>query len=80
MNGTSAVLDLRGEVCPYTFVKTRLALEDLVVGQEIALLLDNPESATRVPRSLERDGQVVLEVTEEEPGRLWRVRVRKVRA
>lgn len=79
MSDTLTVVDLRDEVCPYTFVKTRLALEDLAIGQELALLFGNAESAARVPRSLTREGQEVVKVTEEEPGRLWRVRVRKVR-
>ncbi len=79
MNQTDHRLDLRGEVCPYTFVKTRLALEDLATGAELTILLDNPESAASVPRSLEHEGQLVLQVAEEEAGKLWRVRVRKVR-
>ena len=28
-------LDLRGEVCPYTFVRTKLALEELPPGAEL---------------------------------------------
>ncbi|MCX9015083.1 MAG: sulfurtransferase TusA family protein, partial [Candidatus Methanoperedens sp.] len=29
-----AELDLKGEVCPYTFVKTKLKLEELDSGEE----------------------------------------------
>lgn len=77
MTEPPAELDLRGEVCPYTFVKTRLALEDLPLGAELVLLFDNPQSADSVPRSLRREGQEVLSVCEESVGKLWRVHVRK---
>ena len=47
---TAEELDLRGEVCPYTFLKARLALEGLRAG----VLL-------RVPRSLAGAGHTVIE-------------------
>lgn len=55
-------LDLQGEVCPYTFVYSKLALEEMEVGQVLRVTVDNPESATNVPRSLYNEGQEVLEV------------------
>ena len=57
-------LDLKGEVCPYTFVKTKLALEELQSGQVLRVIVDNPGSAANVPRSLRSDGHVVVDVTE----------------
>ena len=56
-------LDLKGEVCPYTFVKTKLALEELQSGQALRVIVDNPGSAANVPRSLRSDGHVVIDVT-----------------
>ena len=55
-------LNLRGEVCPYTFVKSKLALEDLEPGQILRVIVDNPESAENVPRSLANEGNEVLGV------------------
>ena len=55
-------LDLRGEVCPYTFVKSKLALEDLEPGKILRVIVDNPESAENVPRSLANEGNEVLGV------------------
>ncbi len=75
---TEPVLDLRAETCPYTFVKTRLCLEEMAVGEILIVVLGNAESAASVPRSLARAGQDVLEVVEE-AGPVWRVRVRKAR-
>ncbi len=56
-------LNLRGEVCPYTFVKSKLALEELEVGQILRVIVDNPRSAEDVPRSLANEGNKVLEVS-----------------
>jgi tRNA 2-thiouridine synthesizing protein A len=53
-------LDLRGEVCPYTFLKTRLALEALPAGALLRVLVDNETSARDVPRSLTAAGHAVL--------------------
>jgi tRNA 2-thiouridine synthesizing protein A len=55
-------LDLRGEVCPYTFLKTRLALEVLPEGTVLHVVVDNPTSARDVPRSLAGTGHAVLDV------------------
>ncbi len=57
-------LNLRGEVCPYTFVKSKLALEEMESGQQLRVVVDNPESADNVPRSLKNEGHAVLEVVQ----------------
>ena len=69
-------LNLRGEVCPYTFVKSKLALEDLEPGQVLRVIVDNPESAENVPRSLANEGNEVLGVG---PlgGEAWSILVKK---
>ena len=53
-------LDLSGEVCPYTFVNSKLALEDLESGQVLEVIVDNSESATNVPRSIKGEGHEIL--------------------
>lgn len=55
-------IDLRGEVCPYTFVKSKLALEELEIGQVLRVLVDHLPAVDNVPRSLRNEGQEVLEV------------------
>lgn len=68
--------DLKGEVCPYTFVKSKLALEMLDSGQVLQVVVDNDESATNVPRSLTNEGNTVLGV-EKMNGKDWLITVRK---
>lgn len=69
-------LDLRGEVCPYTFVKSKLALEEMESGQLLRVIVDNAESADNVPRSLTNEGHAVLEVAHI-AAREWAIVVRK---
>ncbi len=68
--------DLKGEVCPYTFVKSKLALEMLDSGQILQVVVDNDESATNVPRSLTNEGNRVLGV-EKLNEKDWLITVRK---
>lgn len=52
--------DLKGEICPYTFVKSKLMLEMMESGQILQVIVDNDESATNVPKSLTNEGNMVL--------------------
>ena len=55
-------LDLKGEVCPYTFVKSKLALEEMEVGQVLRVMVDHLPAVENVPRSLANEDQEILEV------------------
>jgi TusA-related sulfurtransferase len=55
-------LDLRGEVCPYTFVRTKLALEELADGEVLILLLDHRPAFANIPQALREDGHEVLTI------------------
>lgn len=57
-----AELDLRGVICPYNFVKTKLKLETMDAGQVLAVLLDDGDPIRNVPRSVSDDGHEVLGV------------------
>lgn len=68
-------LDLSGDVCPYTFVKSKLALESMDSGQILSVTVDNGESAANVPKSMELEGHMVQTVEEVPSG--WRIIVKK---
>jgi tRNA 2-thiouridine synthesizing protein A len=55
-------IDLKGEVCPYTFVKSLIALEEMEEGQVLRVTLDYPPSVENVPRSLSDEGHEIVEV------------------
>ena len=71
----SETLDLSGEVCPYTFVRTKLRLEELPLGAELIILVDHAPAANNVPRALAGEGHEVTSV--EQLGTRWEIRVIK---
>ena len=56
---TSTALDLTGVPCPMNWVKTKLALESLAPGDELAVRLDPGEPIESVPASAREDGHAV---------------------
>ena len=48
-------LDLRGVICPYNFVKTKLKLESMAPGQLLLVHLDDGDPIRNVPRSVSDD-------------------------
>jgi len=68
-------LDLRGVLCPYNFVKTKLKLESLEVGAQLKVLLDEGEPIRNVPQSITNEGHQVL--TQERVGQYYQVVIQK---
>lgn len=62
-------LDITDQVCPMTFVRTKLAIERLSAGQTLEVRLNPGEPLSNVPRSLAEHGHRVLSLEPEEPGR-----------
>jgi len=69
-------IDIRGDVCPYTFVKSKLAIEELKSGQVLEIILDHDPAVENVPRSMEADGHKVLGV-KKIGKKEWQILVRK---
>lgn len=65
---TDAQLDITDVVCPITFVKVKMALEDLEDGQTLAVHLNDGEPIQNVPRSLKDENHKVLSVKKREDG------------
>lgn len=55
-----ARIDITREVCPMTYVRVKLALEDLPDGGVLEVHLTGPEPLKNVPRSAKDDGHEVL--------------------
>jgi tRNA 2-thiouridine synthesizing protein A len=69
-------LDLSGEVCPFTFVRTKLALEEMAPGARLQVVVDHEPATRNVPRSVTEWGQKVLRVDTLAPGR-WAIWIEK---
>ncbi len=55
-------LDLKGVVCPYNYVKTKLKLEEMEAGQVLRVTIDDGEPVRNVPRSVTEEGHQVLKI------------------
>ncbi|MDQ7038414.1 MAG: sulfurtransferase TusA family protein [Aquificota bacterium] len=71
-------LDIRGEVCPFTFVKSKLVLEKMEIGEVLRVIIDYPPSAENVPKSMREEGQEVIAVNRIGEN-LWEILIRKRR-
>lgn len=69
-------LDLKGEVCPYTFVKSKLMMEQMTPGEVLEVIVDHGPAAKNIPKSMEMEGQEVLEVKEISTSE-WKIVLRK---
>ena len=70
-------LDITDEVCPMTFVRTRLALDRLPAGSVLEVLLSGGEPLENVPRAAAELGYRVDPPAPHPPGSgIWRVTVR----
>ncbi|MBI5178370.1 MAG: sulfurtransferase TusA family protein [Nitrospinae bacterium] len=71
-----STLDIKGEVCPYTFVRSKLAIEEMEPGQVLEIITDHQPATQNVPRSFENEGHKVLEIAKIND-REWRMVVQK---
>lgn len=77
-DAATSELDLSGVACPMNFVKAKLKLEALNVGDTLGVILDDGEPIRNVPASFRGDGQEVVAATNLQSGR-WRIVIRKTK-
>ena len=61
-------VDITDVVCPMTFVKAKVAMEELEVGQVLVVTMNDGEPVQNVPRSFKEEGQRVLKLIDNENG------------
>ncbi len=72
-------LDITGEVCPLTFVKTKLLVERMASGEMAEVRLNEGEPLENVPRSLREIGHQVLSLEPESRPRAGKPAVYRLR-
>jgi len=70
-------VDITNVVCPVTFVKTKVALEELDDGQILSVHMKDGEPVQNVPRSVKEEGHQILKLIDNEDG-TYDLIVRKV--
>lgn len=61
-------VDITDVVCPVTFVKTKVALEELDDGQILQVHINDGEPVKNVPRSIKEEGHEVLRLDDNGDG------------
>ncbi|WP_292486682.1 sulfurtransferase TusA family protein [Methanohalobium sp.] len=70
-------IDLQGEVCPYTFVKTKLKLEELENSDILTVTFDHPPAINNVSRSVKNEGHKVLGI-DNINNMQWKIHIKKL--
>ena len=73
--GSEIFKDLRGVACPMNFVKTKVELARMQVGDSLTILLDDGEPIDNVPRSVKTEGHEII--SEERKTDHWQVVIKK---
>ena len=60
-------LDITQQICPMTFVRTKLLIESLLIGERATVRLLGPEPLLNVPRSVREHGHKVISLEPENP-------------
>ncbi len=76
---THYYLDITSDICPMTFVKTKLQIERMAPGETLDVRLNAGEPLENVPRSVREEGHEVLSLAPEagEASGVHLLRIRK---
>jgi TusA-related sulfurtransferase len=61
-------VDITDKVCPLTFVKAKVAIDELDDGEVIAIRMNDGEPVQNVPRSIKEEGHQILKLFDNEDG------------
>ena len=61
-------VDITDVVCPVTFVKAKVELEEMEKGEILAIRMNDGEPVQNVPRSIKEEGHQVLKLNANEDG------------
>ena len=60
---TQYYLDITDQICPMTFVRTKLLIEKMANGERATVRLQGAEPLQNVPRSVRDHGHKVISIT-----------------
>lgn len=70
-------IDLRGEICPFTFVLTKLNLEEMRSNQILAVDVDYPPAVENIPRSVKAQNFGEIISIKKIGDDIWRIIIKK---
>ena len=63
-----AQVDITDVVCPVTFVKAKVALEEIETGKVLLIHMNDGEPVQNVPRSIKDEGHQILKLIKNNDG------------
>ncbi|MDR1651316.1 MAG: sulfurtransferase TusA family protein [Synergistaceae bacterium] len=63
-----AAVDITDVVCPVTFVKVKVAMDELKEGEVISVRMNDGEPVQNVPRSVKDEGHKILKLLDNGDG------------
>lgn len=63
-----AQVDITDKVCPLTFVKAKVSLDELEDGEVLAVCMNDGEPVQNVPRSMKEEGHQILKLEDNQDG------------
>ena len=60
-------INITKDICPMTFVKTKLKLETMKQGEVLLVTLAEGEPLINVPRSVKEEGHKIIDLSQEGP-------------
>ena len=61
-------VDITDKVCPLTFVKAKVAIDEVDDGEVIEIRMNDGEPVQNVPRSIKEEGHQILKLVNNEDG------------
>ena len=61
-------VDITDKVCPLTFVKAKVTLDELDDGEVLAIRMNDGEPVQNVPRSIKEEGHQILKLEDNDDG------------
>ena len=61
-------VDITDVVCPVTFVKAKVALDELDDGDVLSIRMNDGEPVQNVPRSIKEEGHKILKLIDNQDG------------
>lgn len=69
-------LDLRGEICPFTLVRTKKELKKISSGERLLIMVDYPASVDEISTWAKEAGHSIVEI-KKSGGLLWEMLMEK---
>ncbi len=60
-----AILDARGELCPYPFIRTKWLMEQIASGEVLKVIVNDPEALQNIDSWTKKSGDRILRIENE---------------